>query len=257
MVSPARIPSRRLRVWINLLLLGVALIACGSLLLRPEPAGVPTRPTARHGLLLAGKPRESHSLLRGGLALVSAWDLARTPVVAQLDFPLGSEAGALTYNARPFREVDHLADDLNGIGGQNSDLGDPVYAAGDGLVIFAGEAGGGWGKVVMLQHREENGDFFQTFYGHLNEFTVRPGELVPRGATLGTVGTANGQYFAHLHFEIRRGFHLDLGSGYSPFPLNRLNPEETLRKLARPDPAKLHPSPGLAEQPDPGRPGEK
>ncbi len=251
MGSPPPIPPRHWRLWINLTLLLAGVCACASLCLRPVPEKLPPRPVPRIGLLLAGTPRDAQTLLRGGLALPSPWDLARVPVVTQLDYPLGSEAGALTYNARPFREVDHLADDLNGIGGQNSDLGDPVYAAGDGLVIFAGEAGGGWGKVVMLQHRDQAGDFFQTFYGHLDAFTVKPGELVARGATLGTVGTANGQYYAHLHFEIRRGFHLDLGSGYSPFPLNRLNPAETLRAMARPDPSRLHPSPGQAN--DPGR----
>jgi hypothetical protein len=247
MVSPARDSRRRLRARLNLALLGTASIACLALLLRPVPgeSTVPRRP--RLGLLLAGKTREAPSLLRGGLALVPVWELARVPVTAQLDYPLGSEAGALTYNARPFREVDHLADDLNGIGGQNSDLGDPVFAAGDGLVIFAAEAGGGWGKVVMLQHRDPAGDFFQTFYGHLDTVLVTTGQIVPRGAKIGTVGTAGGQYLAHLHFEIRRGFHLDLGTGYSPFVLNRLNPEKTLRERARPDPARLHPAPGLLE----------
>ncbi len=236
-----------MRLWINLSIIIAGTCACVALFLRPAPEKLPAQPVPRIGLLRAGTPREAPSLLRGGLALPSPWDLARVPVVAQLDYPLGSEAGALTYNARPFREVDHLADDLNGIGGKNSDLGDPVYAAGDGLVIFAGDAGGGWGNVVMLQHRDPSGDFFQTFYGHLDAFSVKTGEVVARGSTLGTVGTANGQYYAHLHFEIRRGFHLDLGSGYSPFPLNRLNPEETLRAMARPDASRLHPSPGRAE----------
>jgi len=95
------------------------------------------------------------------------------PVVAQMDYPLGSETGALTYETplpgggAPRRRTS------NGIGGQNSDLGDGVYAAADGLVILAGEAGGGWGKVVILQHRSERGDFFRTFTDTWNASTSK------------------------------------------------------------------------------------
>jgi hypothetical protein len=45
---------------------------------------------------------------------------------------------------------------------------------------------------------------------------------------------------------VRRGFRLDLGSGYSPFALNRENPEWILRNQARPAPSRLHPAPGSA-----------
>jgi len=209
-------------------------------LAHPKPIPRPVR----IGLLHVSTEREPASLLRGGLALPSPWELARAPVVHRLDHPLGSESGALTYNARPFREADHLGEDLNGIGGRNSDLGDPVFAAGDGLVLYAGDAGGGWGKVVLLQHRSPDGGFFQTFYGHLDRIDVAVGRILPRGASVGTVGTADGQYLAHLHFEIRQGFHLDLGSGYSPFPLNRIDGEEELRKRGRPDPKLVPPSLG-------------
>jgi hypothetical protein len=226
----------------------VVLVVCAILvfahlfwsLAHPKPVPRPVRV----GLLHVAAERDPASLLRGGLALPSPWELARAPVARQLDHPLGSEGGALTYNARPFREADHLGEDLNGIGGGNSDLGDPVFAAGDGLVLYAGHAGGGWGNVVLLQHRSAEGGFFQTFYGHLDRIDVPVGRIVPRGGMVGTVGTADGQYLAHLHFEIRQGFHLDLGSGYSPFPLNRIDGEAALRSQARSDPALLHPGPG-------------
>jgi hypothetical protein len=40
-----------------------------------------------------------------------------------------SENSAMAYNARRFTENHHLGDDLNGIGGEGSDLGDPIYVA--------------------------------------------------------------------------------------------------------------------------------
>ncbi len=95
--------------------------------------------------------------------------LASLPTAARFDFPIGSENGALAYNAQPFTENRHLGDDLNGIGGENSDLGDPIYAVADGQVLFAEEAGPGWGKVIIVLHAyEENGErkYVQSYYAH-------------------------------------------------------------------------------------------
>jgi hypothetical protein len=85
--------------------------------------------------------------------------LAGLPTAARFDFPIGSENGAFAYNAQLFTENRHLGDDLNGIGGENSDLGDPIFAVADGQVSFAGEAGPGWGNVIILLHAyQENGN---------------------------------------------------------------------------------------------------
>ena len=244
MDSPPSPAPHRCRAAANALLLLGAIALLGHLwIFRPaSPAIEPAE--ARTGLLRVNQSREWEELLRGGLALPPLSFLAQVPTSGLMDYPVGSEAGALTYNARPFREVDHLGDDLNGIGGQNSDLGDPVFAVAAGLVLFAGDAKGGWGNVVILQHRDANGDFFQTFSGHLDSIAVQAGESVSRGGSVGRVGTAHGQYYAHLHFEVRKGFRLDLGGGYSPFPLNRENPETVLRAHARSDRSRLHAAPG-------------
>src|SRR6266496_1278728 len=44
-------------------------------------------------------------------------ELASLPTAARFDFPLGSESGAMAYNAQRFTEKHHLGDDLDGIGG--------------------------------------------------------------------------------------------------------------------------------------------
>lgn len=179
----------------------------------------------------------------------SAWQLAEIPRASRFESPLGSEYGALTYNAQKFWEMNegrggyHTGDDLNGIGGRNTDLGDPVFAAADGLIAFAGEPSPGWGKTVIVAHRDLHGRVLESMYAHLDRIDVVAGGLVARGTKIGTVGTANGYYPAHLHFEMRRGDGIDVGSGYGMFPLNRLDPAKTIADLTSHAPDDLAPSP--------------
>lgn len=185
----------------------------------------------RVSLVHAEKGWTGEEALRSGMTLISPLDAVRTPRGVRFDLPLGSQHGALTYNARAFREENHLGDDLNGIGGQNSDLGDPIYAAGDGLVVYAATASPGWGNLIIVEHRPEGKTLFQTFYAHLDRMDVGVGEKVLRGQQIGTVGTANGQYLAHLHLECRDSLSLDIGGGYAPFALGRMAPENYLNEL--------------------------
>jgi len=157
------------------------------------------------------------SRIEPAFQIVPALFLASLPTATRFDFPLGSEHGALAYNAQPFTQNRHLGDDLNGIGGENSDLGDPVYAVADGRVLLAREAGPGWGNVVIVLHAiEENGarKYVQSYYAHLDEILVEPKQTVRRGQKIATVGTANGKYLAHLHFEMREFTTPFIGPGY-------------------------------------------
>lgn len=168
---------------------------------------------------------------------LSAWQANQIPTVTRMDTPMGSENGALVYNAQKFREMNekrggyHSGDDLNGIGGMNTDLGDPVFAAGDGLVVFKGNPSPGWGNIVILSHRDTGGKPIHTMYAHLLDISARLGELVARGEKIGRVGTANGYYPAHLHFEARSSDGIDIGAGYTSLPLNRLDPAAVVAAL--------------------------
>lgn len=159
--------------------------------------------------------------------LPSPLELASIPTAARFDFPLGSENGALAYNAQRFTENNHLGDDLNGIGGENSDLGDPVYVIADGRVLFSRDGGPGWGNVIIVLHAYvENGrrQYVQSYYGHVDEMLVRAGKNVRRGQQIATVGNAGGRYFAHLHFEMREFKTPFVGPGYRKDTRGWLNP---------------------------------
>lgn len=183
-------------------------------------------------------------------ATLSPIEMVQTPTVDHFDFPVGSRLGALTYNAQPFFTNRHLGDDLNGIGGQNSDLGDPVYAIADGLVTYAGWPSDGWGNVMILQHEMADGGLVQTFYGHLGTMNEPVGSVVRRGEEIGTIGAADGRYLAHLHLEIRRYPTIDVGVGYADSRLGRIAGELALSKWRkRPDDALVSAPVGVPPEP--------
>ncbi len=168
------------------------------------------------------------------LVLARPIELARVPRATRFDMPIGSEHAALTYDYQPFmtfnpdRGGNHLGDDLNGIGGMDTDLGDPVYAIGAGRILYSGDAKSGWGNVIIILHRLDDGTQFQSFYGHLERRDLPAGSNVVRGEQIGTVGKGGGAYPAHLHFEVRDSFCPNPGRGYYTEALNRWNPSGTV-----------------------------
>jgi murein DD-endopeptidase MepM/ murein hydrolase activator NlpD len=78
--------------------------------------------------------------------------------------------------------------------------GTPVMAAGDGVVLRAGRAGG-YGNLIELRHR--NG--ITTRYGHLRGFArgIHAGARVEQGQTIGYVGSTGLATGPHLHYEFR------------------------------------------------------
>jgi len=179
---------------------------------------------------------------------LSPWEAVQVPKAVRFDPPLGSEHGALVYNGQKYWEMNekrgghHTGDDLNGIGGMNTDLGDPVFAVADGLVVFAGEPSPEWGNVIVVAHKTPDGKPLHSMYAHLDRIGVAKGSLVGRGTKVGTVGTANGYYPAHLHFEMRSTDGVDIGGGYASQPFNRLDPMGTVQSFRHSAPDALSPS---------------
>lgn len=174
-------------------------------------------------------------LLLGFVASLAATpmpNMARTRVADGFDYPVGKPDAEGYYVARGFLRH-HPGEDWNGLGGGNTDLGDPVYSIGNGLVVFARDARRGWGNVVIVRHTYLEKGRLQTvdsFYAHLERVTVREGQHVTRGMEVGTIGTNRGMYTAHLHFEIRKNlaiginrpaFRNDLTNYHKPTPFIR------------------------------------
>lgn len=78
-------------------------------------------------------------------------------------------------------------------------IGTPVGAAATGLVAYADDGVRGYGNTVILVHPDGS----STLYAHLDSIAVRPGALVSRGQTIGTVGETGRARGPHLHFELR------------------------------------------------------
>lgn len=82
----------------------------------------------------------------------------------------------------------------------SADRGTPIRAVADGVVVFSGRGPGGYGKMVMLDH----GAHLITLYAHNDRNTVRVGERVRRGQTIGLIGDTGRASGPHLHFEVHR-----------------------------------------------------
>lgn len=77
--------------------------------------------------------------------------------------------------------------------------GTAIRAAGAGTVVKAGR-NGGYGKMVEIKHA----DGFTTRYAHLSQITVKSGDRVAVGETIGAAGSTGRSTGPHLHYEVRR-----------------------------------------------------
>jgi lipoprotein NlpD len=82
------------------------------------------------------------------------------------------------------------------IGGK---LGDPVYAAADGRVVYAGSGLRGYGNLVIIKHNET----LLTAYAHNQALLVREDQVVRRGQKIAEMGSSDTDR-VKLHFEVRR-----------------------------------------------------
>jgi lipoprotein NlpD len=82
------------------------------------------------------------------------------------------------------------------IGGR---VGDPVLAAADGRVVYAGAGLRGYGNLIILKHN----DTFLTAYAHNQALLVREDQAVKQGQKIAEMGSSDADR-VKLHFEVRR-----------------------------------------------------
>jgi len=117
------------------------------------------------------------------LAIPCLW-----PVLGRVSSPFGDfRMNLYSGGTRPHMGVDIAAP-----------IGTPVIAPADGVVTFAARESE-YGLLVSIDH----GYGYTTLFGHLSEVSVKPGERVRAGQTLGAVGISGAATGPHLHYEVR------------------------------------------------------
>jgi lipoprotein NlpD len=77
--------------------------------------------------------------------------------------------------------------------------GDPVLAAADGRVVYAGSGLRGYGNLIILKHNNT----YLTAYAHNQVLLVREDQAVKRGQKIAEMGSTDADS-VRLHFEIRK-----------------------------------------------------
>ena len=77
-------------------------------------------------------------------------------------------------------------------------MGTPVKATANGVVISVSDTPGGYGKKIEIQHDEN----FVTRYAHLGEIQVEEGQKVKLGEVVAHSGNSGWSTAPHLHYEV-------------------------------------------------------
>lgn len=101
--------------------------------------------------------------------------------------------GRVTSKYGPRRRGIHQGTDID------LETGDPIYATFDGRVRHTTYVARGYGNLIIIRH--DNG--LETFYAHLSEVNVKPGDWVTAGQVIGKGGNTGRSTGSHLHYEMR------------------------------------------------------
>jgi lipoprotein NlpD len=130
----------------------------------------------------------------------SASKPAPTPVVPATTTPsavLDDDPGFIWPNngavLAAFDEVKNKGLDIAGA------AGDPVLAAADGRVVYAGSGLRGYGNLVILKHNNT----YLTAYAHNQKLLIKEDQSVKKGQKIAEMGSSDSEQ-VKLHFEVRR-----------------------------------------------------
>ncbi len=150
------------------------------------PPGSPAAATSEAGALAAGA--------------ASAGSSAAAPPAAASDSPSAESADQPSFiwpaAGKLLATFDEAKNKGYDIGGK---AGDPVLAAADGRVVYAGAGLRGYGNLIILKHNNT----FLTAYAHNQTLLVKEDQTVRKGQKIAEMGSTDADR-VKLHFEIRR-----------------------------------------------------
>ena len=162
--------------------------------------GVVTRPVASSSIAPASAASAASAPKAPVSAPASTASAASAPAAAPAASPaaVGDEEVAFIWPASGallagFDEVRNKGYDIAG------KAGDPVLAAADGRVVYAGAGLRGYGNLIILKHNNT----FLTAYAHNQALLVKEDQTVRRGQKIAEMGNTDADR-VKLHFEIRR-----------------------------------------------------
>ena len=162
--------------------------------------GVVTRPVASSSVAPASAASAASAPKAPVSAPASTASAASAPAAAPAASPAaaGDEDVAFIWPASGallagFDEVRNKGYDIAG------KAGDPVLAAADGRVVYAGAGLRGYGNLIILKHNNT----FLTAYAHNQALLVKEDQTVRRGQKIAEMGNTDADR-VKLHFEIRR-----------------------------------------------------
>jgi lipoprotein NlpD len=163
---------------------------------RPVP---PTKVEARP-LDASGRPVVAAAAASGAAAASTAPMQAAAPAPAASVAARDNNDDELTWGWPTAAPVSTYYDDARSKGlvfaGK---AGDPVLAAADGRVVYAGSGLRGYGNLVIVKHNNT----YLTAYAHNQTLLVKEDQVVRRGQKIAEMGSSDADR-VQLHFELRK-----------------------------------------------------
>jgi murein DD-endopeptidase MepM/ murein hydrolase activator NlpD len=124
-------------------------------------------------------------IIPGGQRPVQPQIVSRQPIASS--YFIRPTSGRITQGLHYYNAIDIA-----------NSCGTPIYAAAAGTVQRAGYISIGGNRVQIIH---ANG--VVTYYGHLSQIHVSPGQAVAQGQEIGRMGTTGWSTGCHLHFDVR------------------------------------------------------
>jgi lipoprotein NlpD len=178
-----------------------------------DAAGVSTRPVVVAGKV-ENRPLDGKTVVSPVAVPVPASSAASAAASASAPVPATTPAVAASAVQPAPREGDENIDWLWPAAGPvgtpfddnkskglaiTGKAGDPVLAAADGRVVYAGAGLRGYGNLVIVKHNAT----YLTAYAHNQSLLVKEEQVVRRGQKIAEMGSSDADR-VQLHFEIRR-----------------------------------------------------